>query len=137
MAILEQAIPLTVTPAIPWEALDAARGSYISAFCIPDGMKTLNPDALAVAEVYTFYDHILSLQDVPGATKFTFTPSDNVLRGFGVPLAPSPEPEVLPASHRGDSGVTSGAVGPTKRPANEDIAEGTAKGDPKKKRKAQ
>ena len=71
-SIAELALPPLVDVEIPWHDLDATRKSYIPSVCNLNGMSTINPNKMSVAEAYHLYEHIISLQDTP--TPFAFTP---------------------------------------------------------------
>jgi hypothetical protein len=68
----EIALPPSVSAEIPWDHLDISRKSYVPSICNPDGMSTMNPDKMSVAEAYHFYGHIVSLQDT--LNPFVFMP---------------------------------------------------------------
>lgn len=70
-SIAELALPPLVDVEIPWHDLDATRKSYIPSICNLNGMSTINPNKMSVAEAYHLYEHIISLQDTP--TPFAFT----------------------------------------------------------------
>ena len=70
-SIAELALPPLVDVEIPWHDLDATRKSYIPSVCNLNGMSTINPNKMSVAEAYHLYEHIISLQDTP--TPFAFT----------------------------------------------------------------
>jgi len=48
---------------VPWEDIKLARMSYINAAYLPDGMTSLIPDKMSVAEAYLLYDRILLVQN--------------------------------------------------------------------------
>ena len=69
----DHALPPSVSIKIPWDTLDTAGKPYFSAVCIPNGIKTVNPDKMSVPECRLLYNHILLLQNTPDAFAFRFT----------------------------------------------------------------
>jgi hypothetical protein len=88
-SIAELALLPLVNVEIPWHDLDATRKSYIPSICNLNGMSTINPNKMSVAEVYHLYEHIISLQDTP--TPFAFTliyqvPDEEIVSEIGTLL---------------------------------------------------
>ena len=108
--VTDYALPSGSTAQIPWARLDEFKDCYILPSCLPIGLKTLRPTSMGLSDVYKFYDHIISSQNLPDKQPFQFAFHDSILPSLtppatenmpliASPLAHSPSPKLPSPPH--------------------------------------